>query len=155
MLVDCKNLANEAKVMIYPGGRKFFPNEMPVLREQLDSFCSNLNGIDLCCKVEYDRFLVFMISEVTPLDLENQNLLVEFVLSLEKSFEISLLDKVNVCFKQGPYVQLKEIPAFKLLIKNKGISKKTVVFDNMINTKLEYDDSWEVPAGESWLSHFF
>lgn len=155
MLVDCKNLTNEAKVMIYPGGRKFFPNEMPVLREQLDSFCSNLNGIDLCCKVEYDRFLVFMISEVTPLDLENQNLLVEFVLSLEKSFEISLLDKVNVCFKQGPYVQLKEIPAFKLLIKNKGISKKTVVFDNMINTKLEYDDSWEVPAGESWLSHFF
>ena len=155
MLVDCENLTNEAKVMIYPGGRKFFPNEMPVLREQLDSFCSNLNGIDLCCKVEYDRFLVFMISEVTPLDLENQNLLVEFVLSLEKSFEISLLDKVNVCFKQGPYVQLKEIPAFKLLIKNKGISKKTVVFDNMINTKLEYDDSWEVPAGESWLSHFF
>ena len=155
MLVDCKNLTNEAKVMIYPGGRKFFPNEMPVLREQLDSFCSNLNGIDLCCKIEYDRFLVFMISEVTPLDLENQNLLVEFVLSLEKSFEISLLDKVNVCFKQGPYVQLKEIPAFKLLIKNKGISKKTVVFDNMINTKLEYDDSWEVPAGESWLSHFF
>ena len=155
MLIDCKDLRNEAKVMIYPGGRKFFPNEMPVLREQLDSFCSNLNGIDLCCKIEYDRFLVFMISEVTPLDLENQNLLVEFVLSLEKSFEISLLDKVNVCFKQGPYVQLKEIPAFKLLIKNKGISKKTVVFDNMINTKLEYDDSWEVPAGESWLSHFF
>ena len=155
MLVDCENLTNEAKVMIYPGGRKFFPNEMPVLREQLDSFCSNLNGIDLCCKIEYDRFLVFIISEVTPLDLENQNLLVEFVLSLEKSFEISLLDKVNVCFKQGPYVQLKEIPAFKLLIKNKGISKKTVVFDNMINTKLEYDDSWEVPAGESWLSHFF
>jgi len=96
-----------------------------------------------------------MISEVTPLDLDNQNLLVDFVLSLEKKFEISLLDKVNVCFKQGQYVQLKEIPAFKLLIKNKGVSKKTVVFDNMINTKFEYDDSWEVPAGESWLSHFF
>lgn len=155
MQVASKDLTSEAKVMIYPGSRKFFPNEMPVLREQLDSFCSNLNGIDICCEIEYDRFLIFMISEATPLDLDMQNLLVEFVLSLEKKFEISLLDKVNVCFKQGQYVQLKEIPAFKLLIKNKGVSKKTVVFDNMINTKFEYDESWEVPAGESWLSHFF
>jgi len=89
------------------------------------------------------------------LDLDNQNLLVDFILGLEKTFEISLLDKVNVCFKQGPYVQLKETPDFKLLIKNKGVSKKTIVFDNMINTKLEYEESWESPAGESWLSHFF
>ncbi|MDN3641962.1 ABC transporter ATPase [Lutimonas halocynthiae] len=155
MLVASKDLTSEAKVMIYPGSRKFFANEMPVLREQLDSFCSNLEGIDICCKIEYDRFLIFMISEATALDLDKQNLLVDFVLSLEKKFEITLLDKVNVCFKQGQYVQLKEIPAFKLLIKNKGVSKKTVVFDNMINTKFEYDESWEVPAGESWLSHFF
>jgi len=155
MLVAPKDLTSEAKIMIYPGSRKFFPNEIPVLREQLDSFCSGFKGIDICCEIKYDRFLVFMISEATPLDLDSQNLLVDFVLSLEKKFEISLLDKVNVCFKQGQYVQLKEIPAFKLLIKNKGVSKKTVVFDNMINTKFEYDDSWEVPAGESWLSHFF
>lgn len=155
MLVARKDLTSEAKVMIYPGSRKFFPNEIPVLREELDSFCSNLKGIDICCEIKYDRFLIFMISEATVLDLDKQNLLVDFILSLEKKFEISLLDKVNVCFKQGKYVQLKEIPAFKLLIKNKGVSKKTVVFDNMINTKFEYDDSWEVPAGESWLSHFF
>ena len=50
---------------------------------------------------------------------------------------------------------MKEIPDFKVLIKNKGLSKKTIVFDHMINTKNEYEDSWEVPAGESWVSHFF
>lgn len=155
MLVACKDLTAESKVIIYPGNRKFYPKEMPILREKLDSFCSKLEGVELGCDIEYERFLIFMISEATPLDLENQNLLVDFVLSLEKTFEISLLDKVNVCFKQGQYVQLKEIPAFKLLIKNKGVSKKTVVFDNMITTKFEYDSSWEVPAGESWLSHFF
>jgi len=155
MLIACKNLTAEAKVIIYPGGRKFFPKEMPVIREKLDSFCSNLNGIEIGYEIKYDRFLIFMISETTPLDLDNQNLLVEFVMSLEKTFDISLLDKVNVCFKQGQYVQLKEIPAFKSLIKNKGVSKKTIVFDNMLNTKFEYDSSWEVPAGESWLAHFF
>ena len=90
MLVAPKDLSSEAKVMIYPGSRKFFPNEIPVLREQLDSFCSDFNGIDICCEIEYDRFLIFMISEATALDLDKQNLLVDFVLSLEKKFEISL-----------------------------------------------------------------
>ncbi len=155
MLVARKDLSAEAKVMIYPGGRKFFPNELPIIREQLDSFCSNLKDVDICYEIEYDRFLIFMISAETPLNLDDHNSLVDFILGLEKSLEISLLDKVNVCFKQGQYVQLKEIPAFKSLIKNKGVSKKTIVFDNMISTKFDYEDSWEIPAGESWLSHFF
>ncbi len=155
MRVTSKDLSLESKIIIYPGSRKFFANEMPILREKLDSFCDGFEGVNLCCEIEYDRFLIFMISEETALDLDNQNLLVAFILELEKTFEISLLDKVNVCFKQGPYVQLKEISDFKLLIKNKGVSKKTIVFDNMLNTKFEYEDSWEAPAGESWLSHFF
>jgi len=155
MRVTSEDLSLESKIIIYPGSRKFFANEMPILREKLDSFCDGFEGVNLCCEIEYDRFLIFMISEETALDLDNQNLLVAFILELEKTFEISLLDKVNVCFKQGPYVQLKEISDFKLLIKNKGVSKKTIVFDNMINTKFEYEDSWEAPAGESWLSHFF
>ncbi len=155
MKVASKDLTAESKVIIYPGGRKFFTDELPILREKLDSFCTYFEGVKLCAEIEYNRFLIFIISDKTPLDLDKHNLLVSFILGLETDFEISLIDKVNVCFKQGQYVQLKEISDFKLLIKNKGVSKKTIVFDNMINTKLEYDDSWEVPAGESWLSHFF
>lgn len=155
MTIAMEEFGPESKVIIYPGGRKFYPNELPILKDSLASFCNNLEGVDLHCEIRYDRFLVFFIADKTPLDLDTQNLLVSFILELEKTYDMSLLDKVNVCFKQGPYVQLKEIPDFKLLIKNKGVSKKTVVFDNMITTKLEYQDSWEVPAGESWLSHFF
>ncbi|MGI9530367.1 ABC transporter ATPase [Lutimonas sp.] len=155
MKIAMEELGDESKVIIYPGSRKFYANELPDLQDKVASFCNNLKGVDLNFEIRYDRFLVFFISDNTPLDLDNHNLLVSFILELEKTYEISLLDKVNVCFKQGPYVQLKEIPDFKLLIKNKGVSKKTIVFDNMITTKLEFKDSWEVPAGESWLSHFF
>ena len=81
--------------------------------------------------------------------------LISLILDLEKEFSIGLMDKVNVCFKQGEFVQLKEIPDFKKLIKNKGVSKRTIVFNNLINTKNEYDCCWEIEARESWISHFF
>ena len=155
MLVPYEELTSEAKVLIYPGSRKLFPVELPEIEQELRKFCQELDGVDLCFKLEYDRFIVFIISEETPLSLDQHNLLVGFVQELEKRFDLVLLDKVNVCFKQGQYVQMKEIPDFKGLIKNKGVSKKTIVFDHMINTKYEFEDSWEIPAGESWLSHFF
>lgn len=155
MKVTYESLPEGSRIFIYPASRKFYTAELPVIQERLESFCEAFDGIDLACKIDYDRFLVFIISEQTPLDLDQQNVLVGFVQELEKEFDLVLLDKVNVFFKQGEYVQLKEIPDFKKLIKNKGVSKKTIVFDLLVNNKYEYEHYSEVPAGESWVSHFF
>ena len=155
MKVTYESLPEGSRIFIYPASRKFYTAELPVIQERLQAFCEAFDGIDLACKIDYDRFLVFIVSEQTPLDLDQQNVLVGFVQELEKEFDLLLLDKVNVFFKQGEYVQLKEIPDFKKLIKNKGVSKKTIVFDLMVNNKYEYENYSEVPAGESWVSHFF
>lgn len=155
MLESKEGFTAESKVFIYPGSRKFFPLELPEVELALDKFCNGLEGIDIFFELKYNRFVVFIVSEKTPLDLEGHNKMVGFIQQLEKKYDLVLLDKVNVCFKQGQYIQMKEIPDFKILIKNRGVSKKTIVFDHMVNTKYEYENFWEVPAGESWLSHYF
>ncbi len=120
MLLPYEELTSEAKVLIYPASRKLFPVELPEIKGKLSRFCEELEGIDICFKLEYDRFIVFIISEETPLSLDQQNLLVGFVQQLENQYDIVLLDKINVCFKQGQYVQMKEIPEFKVLINRRG-----------------------------------
>jgi len=155
MLVSYESLSEEARIFIYPGSRKFYPNELPLIEEKMKHFCVSFEGAELNYEIKYDRFLVFIVSDDKPLDLDHQNTLVNFIQDLEREFKIILLDKVNVCFKQGEYVQLKEISDFKKLVKSKGVSKKTIVFDLMINTKYEYEQVFEVPAEESWVSHFF
>ena len=155
MLKSIESLSDDSRVFIYPGSRKFYPQELPVIREKLEEFCQSLEGVELAFEIKYDRFLVFVVADRTPLDLDQQNILVDFVQGLENEFSIVLLDKVNVCFKQGEYVQLKEVKDFKKLIKNKGVSKNTIIFDLLINTKDEYEQFFEVPAQDSWVSHFF
>jgi len=155
MLKSIESFSDDSRVFIYPGSRKFYPQELPVIREKLEEFCQSLEGVELAFEIKYDRFLVFVVADRTPLDLDQQNILVDFVQGLENEFSIVLLDKVNVCFKQGEYVQLKEVKDFKKLIKNKGVSKNTIVFDLLINTKDEYEQFFEVPAQDSWVSHFF
>ena len=155
MIVDYKILSETSKVFIYPSNRKFYKEEFPVISEKIADFLNALEGIESYFEIKYQRFIVIIISDETPLSIDQNDLLSEFIISLEQAYKVTLLDKVNVCFKQGDFVQLKEIPAFKKLIKNKGVSKKTIVFDNLITTKKEYDQYWELPAEESWISHFF
>lgn len=155
MMISLENLGPESKVFIFPSSRKFYKDELPVLERKGLMFCEDFRNTEIFFELRYGRFLVFIVSDATPLDLDQHNELIGFVQGLEKDFEIVLLDKVNVSFKQGEYIQMKEIPDFKKLIKNKGVSLKTVVFDHMINTKYEYENTWEMPAGQSWLSHFF
>ena len=153
MLVEYNSLSENSTIFIYPASRKLYKNEEPLFQEKINTFLTNFEEIKAAFEIKYSRFLIIFID--TSLSLNQNDVLVQFILSLEKEFNISLLDKVNVCFKQGEYAQLKEIPDFKNLIKNKGVSKKTIVFNNLIHTKTEYENSWETPAEDSWVSHFF
>ncbi|MCF6224037.1 MAG: ABC transporter ATPase [Flavobacteriaceae bacterium] len=155
MIVKNNTLSDISKIFIYPSNRKFYTNEFPILFKKIEFFLDNFDGIDSFFEIKYQRFIIIIVSDETPLSLDQNDKLIIFILSLEAEFKVSLIDKVNVCFKQGEYVQLKEIPKFKKLIKNKGVSKKTIVFDNLINTKSDYENYWEMPAGTSWISHFF
>ena len=155
MLVEFDSLPETSKIYIYPGSRKLYKEELPFVLEKLNELTDELSSSDLFFDLKYDRFILVFISELTPLTLDQNDFLSSFIISLGKELNMGFIDKVNVCFKQGIYVQLKEIADFKKLIKNKGVSKKTIVFDNFINTKSEYENNWESPAEYSWVSHFF
>lgn len=155
MLVSYKSLPDNSKIYIYPSNRKFYENELPIIDEKIRQFFQKFEATKIFYEIKYSRFIIVFVSDETPLSMDENDEFISFIFSLEKTFEVSLIDKINVCFKQGEYVQLKEIPDFKKLIKNKGVSEKTIVFDNLIINKKEYEDCWEIPAGESRVSHFF
>jgi len=59
---------------------------------------------------------------------------------------------MNVSFKNGEFVAYKQLIDFKKMVKQKAVSPTTIVFNNLVNTKLEYEEFWEVPMIESWHS---
>lgn len=155
MLVDYNLLSETSKFYVYPSSKKFYPNELIVINKKIEKFLQDISGINIFFEIKYQRFIIIIISDETPLNYDQNESLIDLLKVFENEFNISLIDKVKVFFKQGEYVQVKEIIDFKKLIKNGSISKKMIVFNNFINTKFEYDCCWEVPAGESWISHLF
>ena len=158
MLVDYNTISETAKVWIYPSNRKFYDTEIDGIHEKITTFLkewkSNDETFQASYKLMYNRFIVLFADGKTPLLNPDIDASVLFILQLQQEYSVELLDKMNVCFKQGQYVQYKDLKDFKKLLKNKAVTGKSIVFDNLVTTKDEFENYWEVPISESWYGRF-
>ena len=159
MFVDFESLPKDAKVWVYPSSRKFYPNEIIEVETKLKTFIETWKLGDSNFKASYrflyHRFLILIADdESSPITNTEIDASVSFILELQQEYTVELLDKMNVCFKQGEYVQYKELKDFKKLLKNKAVTGKTIIFDNLITTKQDLEDFWEIPIEESWYKRF-
>lgn len=160
MLTDFKNLPDNARIWIYQANRKLSDDEVAAMTEKTNTFLEQwtAHGADLEAgfEIKYNRFIVIGLNQANAsasgcsIDAS-----VHFIQQLEKEFDVDLLDKMNVTFYNGEFIAHKTLKDFKAMAKAKSVSPKTVVFNNLVNTKAEYDTQWEVPAAESWHSRFF
>ena len=159
MLVDYHSLPENAKVWIYPSSRKFYDIEIEEVHQKITSFLSTWKSTEETFQTSYqllyNRFIVLFADDMnSPLTNSDIEASVLFILQLQQDHNVELLDKMNVCFKQGKYVQYKELKDFKKLLKNKAVTGKSIVFDNLVTTKEEFENYWEVPISESWYGRF-
>lgn len=159
MLVDFKELPNSSRVWIYQASRSFTEKEIVEIQLEMNAFIQNwtAHGQDLKSgyEIRYNRFLIIGLDQsaqsATGCSIDAS---VHFIQQIEKKYDVELLDKMNVSYKQGEYIAYKNLIDFKKMAKQKAISKNTVVFNNLVATKGEYQEHWEVPASESWHARF-
>ncbi|MHB0755708.1 ABC transporter ATPase [Polaribacter sp. M15] len=159
MFVDYKTIADDAKVWIYPSSRKFYKTEIEEVENAIKTFVEQWKTDDenftASYQFLYNRFIVLVAddekSTLTNTDIDAS---VSFILELQEKYNVQLLDKMNVCFKQGEFVQYKELKDFKKLLKNKALTSKSIVFDNLITNNHDFKNFWETPIEDSWYSRF-
>lgn len=159
MLVNFNTLPEESRVWIYQANRSFTEQELFEIEEKLNTFIENwtAHGSDLQAgfTIKYKRFVVIGLNQnlnkATGCSIDAS---VHFIQQLEKDYNVDLMDKMNVSYKQGEYIAYKSLLDFKRMAKDKAVSKNTIVFNNMVTNVAEFNENWEVPASESWHSRF-
>ncbi|WP_293872176.1 ABC transporter ATPase [Flavobacterium sp.] len=160
MYVPFDNLPEESKIWIYQSNRKFSDDEIDEIEKELRPFIENWSahgtGLEASYLLKYNRFIILAVNQeiqsVTGCSIDAS---VAFVQNLEQKYQVDLLDKMNVTFKNGAHIAYKSLLDFKRMAKEKAVNENTIVFNNLVNTIEEFNENWEVPAGESWHSRFF
>ncbi len=160
MYVPFENLPLESKIWIYQSNRKFSDEEFTEIEVALQFFLDNWSahgtGLESSYQLKYNRFIIIAVNqEVQNATGCSIDASVQFIQNLEKKYSVDLLDKMNVTFKLGEHIAHKSLLDFKKMAKDKAVTENTIVFNNLVNSIEEWNDNWEVPAGESWHSRFF
>ena len=159
MLTHFNSLPEESRVWIYQANRKLTDDEIAAIIPKIEVFLGNwtAHGSELLAgfEIKYNRFIVLGLNQASAsasgcsIDAS-----VHFIQTLEKEFNVELLDKMNVTFYNGEFIAYKTLADFRKMAKERSVSKNTVVFNNLVNTKAEYLENWEVPAKDSWHNRF-
>jgi|TARA_B100000927_G_scaffold128660_2_gene103618 hypothetical protein len=159
MLVSFDKLPLNSRVWVYSSNRKFIQKEIISIRKDLENFLSNWTShnqnLETGFELRYDRFIIIAVNQeinnASGCSIDN---CVRFIKKLENKYEVDLLDKMNVIYKQDKHLYHKKLNEFISMYKNNLVSLNTVVFNNLVNTVGEYKLKWEVPVKESWHNRF-
>lgn len=159
MFTHYKNLPNNSRVWIYQSDREFTAKEVEFISEKAEAFINQWtrHGDDLkgSFTIKYNQFLVLAVDEsfnnVSGCSIDSS---VRFVQGLQAELKLDLMDKMNISFKDNETINIVKLPIFQHYAKAKKITASTIVFNNMIATKEDFENHWEVAASKSWHKRF-
>ena len=159
MFTEYKNLPNNSRVWIYQSDREFTANEVELISAKAKEFINQWtrHGDDLkgSFTIKYNQFLVLAVDEsfndVSGCSIDSS---VRFIQRLENELKLDLMDKMNITFKDNDNINLVKLSDFQKFAKEQKVTSETIVFNNMVSTKEDFENNWEIPAKESWHKRF-
>ena len=159
MLVDFNSLPNNSRIWIYQSNREFLSNELIQISEMLSGFVNSWqrHGEDLKASfsIKYNQFIILGVDEgfndVSGCSIDAS---VRIIKLIEEEFDLDLMNKLNIAFKDGDNINTVSLANFQKFAKEDKITSETIVFNNMIQSKSELMSNWEIPASQSWHNRF-
>jgi len=159
MIVNFNKLPDNSRLWIYQSNRDFSDQELDEIRNLTESFLSNWQThnqeLEVSYEIKYNRFLILAVNESfnspggCSIDLS-----LRFINDLSKKMNIDLLDRMNINYRDKQDIKCVKLNELKELLNNKSISGETIIFNNLVKTKIDYMNNWESNLKNSWLSQF-
>jgi hypothetical protein len=150
-----EQMAPTSKVWIFQAEREFTGEEQKTVTEALTAFTDNwLSHGSLLkshSKLLHNRFLVFMADE------EGDNMCgraidasVRFIKELEGKLGVTMLNRNLVAYMDNGKVMSCTLDQLSRLAEEGKITPDTIVFNNLVATKAEFEKNWTIPLSQSW-----
>ena len=161
MMIIKNELPLNSRVWVYQASRKFSAPELDQVQEELDVFVAGWEAHNVLLKAKgeifYDQFIVLFVDE------KNQNATgcsidksVAFIKSIEQKLGIELMNRMLLTYRdEKEVIQTLTMQAFQSEVQAGKITPETMVFNNLVGTKKEFIEGWEVPAKNSWHKNLF
>ncbi len=160
MLIPYNRLPENSKVWIYQADRTFNLDEVSTIELAIEDFVENWKShqveVPAYGALYYRRFVV-LIADNAQVNVSGCSIdsSVKLIKELEQAYQVNFFDRMKVCYKiQEQMVGSFSINQIEELLNNGKINKDTIIFNNLVANKLDFEQKWETPLSDSLLSRY-
>jgi hypothetical protein len=159
MFTEFNALPDTSRIWIYQSDTIFTNDECHQISSMITNFIQNWNnhgeGLKSSFLIKYNQFIVLAVDEnhksASGCSIDSS---VQLMKRIEREFKVDLFNKMTIAFKDGENINLVSLADFQKYAKADKITDNTIVFNNLVNTKADFETKWEVTADKSWHARF-
>lgn len=159
MWVDFDELSLQSRVWVFQSNRVLAAEEQNSIDHHLNSFVEqwSTHGAQMHAShvILHNCFVVVAADEqkqaASGCSIDSFTALFK---KLGEQHNLSFFDRFSVAHKLNGEVVISALNDFKKLIKEGVVTENTIVFNNLITTKEDLLNKWEIPLKESWQKRY-
>lgn len=158
-MLDWKQLPNDSRVWVYQADRLLTEDEVVKMNNLSEQFVMNWSShgtpLEAAIGVFHHLFLVVFVNEKQAMasgcSIDKS---MAFVQQLEKQFQLSFTNRMLVAGKKGDTIELFQLNILADKIKSGALSVSDLVFNNLVQSKADFEQKWLVKIEDSWHKQF-
>ena len=159
MYVSFNLLPPNAKVWIYQSDRNLSNIDIELIEREVKLFLNNWSShnkeIESSFEIRYNRFIIIGLNEnINSASGCSIDKSLNFIKDLQSLLKVNFLNRLDVAYKIGNEINSISLSEFQTMIREKKLSKDSIVYNNMIDSKQSYINNWETTIENSWHKKF-
>lgn len=150
-----ESMSPASRVWIYQSNQPFVDEEVNEINDQIKNFVTHwvshnqaLKGFG---KLFHNRFIVLMVDETqagaSGCSIDKS---VHFIKAMGHHHGMDFFDRMNFAYQKDDQIQTAHRDQFAREYQDGIINDSTLVFDNLVKTKADFEEKWVLPLKESW-----
>ena len=153
MNIPYSELPNTSKVLIFQSDKEINEKELFLIKEDIDNFSRNWLTHGKPVRNTFKIFNYFICFFIDESSYQTSGCSIDSVVNLIKSigirFNIDFFNRHNIVYLDNLKAKLLTIDNFKSLIQ-----PDIIIYNNLVQTKLDFENKWKIPVKESWLNRY-
>ena len=150
------DFAPTSRIWIFQCNRPFAETEEMEINEQLQQFYMQWKShgapVKGWAKLIFKQFIVVMADEnnhtVGGCSTDGMTRVIK---SMERQYQVDLFDRLTITFLVDNKVEPLPMQQVKYALEKGYIETDTLLFNNTVATKAQFETEWLVPLNKSWL----
>lgn len=158
-MTEYQLMSPSSKIWIYQSNKTLEKAIVQKIKSEIAKFVTQWTAHNHALKAWGDfiegRFIVLMVDEsqagASGCSIDKS---VAFVKAIETAIAADFFDRFNFAYRKDDELLSASRDEFETLYKKGEINDNTLVFNNLVQTKAEFEEKWQLPLGQSWHKNF-